>query len=85
MHPARMPASAERRTAEWVTALSPVIENDEGLPMHGLKSTPKSQLTDGTLERTGEPKLQVSVLQSAVAGLSLQNLHVIDSQQSMKS
>ena len=52
--PPRLPASAERRTAEWVTALSPVIEHDEGLPNHGLYMSPNSKVKSPVPEETGE-------------------------------
>ena len=51
--PPRLPASAERRTAEWVTALSPVIEHDEGLPNHGLYMSPKVKVESPAPEETG--------------------------------
>ena len=37
---AKIPISADRRTAEWLTALSPVMESDEGTP--GLADTPNT-------------------------------------------
>lgn len=45
----KAPMSADRRTADWITALSPVMESDEGTPSHKssnkvpLGSAPDSQ------------------------------------------
>lgn len=45
----KAPASAERRTAEWLTALSPVIEHDECSPASQLGAT----VADASLGETG--------------------------------
>lgn len=45
------PASAERRTAEWLTALSPVIEHDECSPA----SQPGTRVADASLGERGMP------------------------------
>lgn len=43
---AKMSMSADRRTAEWVTALSPVMESDEGPPDQANLLSSTEQGTD---------------------------------------
>lgn len=54
----KVPMSAERRTAEWVTALSPVMESDEGTPGHvGTSSTGTSTAAGASTSSGGLPLL----------------------------
>lgn len=57
------PASAERRTAEWLTALSPVMEHDALSPVDHLGSRAAQVVQHDALS-------PVSQVESAVAGVS---------------
>ncbi len=52
--PPRPPASAERRTAEWVTALSPVLEHDEGHTSHSPAGAVETQALEASPAGTGK-------------------------------
>ncbi len=50
--PARGAASAEQRTAEWVTALSPVLEQDERQSLGGALKTHATEASPGAALKT---------------------------------
>ncbi|KAL0051746.1 hypothetical protein WJX82_001400 [Trebouxia sp. C0006] len=64
--PARGAASAEQRTAEWVTALSPVLEHDEhqspgaALKTHATEASPAEPGSDGSTAEPLPPPAQSS-------------------------
>lgn len=61
--PASAPASAERRTAEWVTALSPVLEHDESQsPANTLKMSAAEASPSDTGEWTCWSKSHLTAL-----------------------